>query len=99
MVSREEEEEFSEQHGVAPRARLSLALAGVIGVTVLVGLALSGTASNAATARTANATSYCGTKPGVAATGTPINIGTIDTQQAGTDFSDVRAWLPRTSRA
>ncbi|MBV9683080.1 MAG: ABC transporter substrate-binding protein, partial [Solirubrobacterales bacterium] len=33
-------------------------------------------------------TSKCGTKPGVKATGTPINIGTIDTKQPGTDFSD-----------
>jgi branched-chain amino acid transport system substrate-binding protein len=34
-------------------------------------------------------TSACGTKPGVAATGTPINIGAIDTKQSGTDFSDI----------
>jgi branched-chain amino acid transport system substrate-binding protein len=33
-------------------------------------------------------TSKCGSKPGQAATGTPINIGTIDTKQPGTDFSD-----------
>ncbi len=33
-------------------------------------------------------TSSCGPKPGVKATGTPINIGTIDTKQPGTDFSD-----------
>jgi branched-chain amino acid transport system substrate-binding protein len=32
--------------------------------------------------------SSCGPKPGVKATGTPINIGTIDTKQPGTDFSD-----------
>jgi branched-chain amino acid transport system substrate-binding protein len=32
--------------------------------------------------------SACGTKPGVKATGTPINIGTIDTHQPGTDFTD-----------
>ncbi len=36
----------------------------------------------------ATSTSSCGPKPGVAATGTPINIGTIDTKQPGTDFSD-----------
>jgi branched-chain amino acid transport system substrate-binding protein len=34
-------------------------------------------------------TSACGTKPGVAATGTPINIGAINTKQPGTDFSDI----------
>ncbi|HEY5427709.1 MAG TPA: ABC transporter substrate-binding protein [Solirubrobacteraceae bacterium] len=32
--------------------------------------------------------SSCGSKAGVAATGTPINIGTIDTHQPGTDFTD-----------
>jgi branched-chain amino acid transport system substrate-binding protein len=32
--------------------------------------------------------SSCGSKPGVKATGSPINIGTIDTHQPGTDFTD-----------
>jgi branched-chain amino acid transport system substrate-binding protein len=32
--------------------------------------------------------SSCGPKPGVKATGTPIRIGTIDTHQPGTDFTD-----------
>jgi branched-chain amino acid transport system substrate-binding protein len=32
--------------------------------------------------------SSCGPKPGVKATGSPINIGTIDTHQPGTDFTD-----------
>jgi branched-chain amino acid transport system substrate-binding protein len=32
--------------------------------------------------------SSCGSKPGVKATGTPIRIGTIDTHQPGTDFTD-----------
>jgi branched-chain amino acid transport system substrate-binding protein len=36
---------------------------------------------------TADVTS-CGPKPGVKASGTPINIGTIDTHQPGTDFTD-----------
>jgi branched-chain amino acid transport system substrate-binding protein len=81
------------KYRAASRARLSLALTGVIGVTVLAGFALSGTASNAATARTASATSSCGTKPGVAATGTPINLGTINTKQAGTDFSDISSMV------
>ena len=34
-------------------------------------------------------TSTCGTKPGVAATGTPINLGTINTDQPGTSFTDI----------
>jgi len=32
--------------------------------------------------------SSCGSKPGVKATGSPIKIGTIDTHQPGTDFTD-----------
>jgi branched-chain amino acid transport system substrate-binding protein len=34
-------------------------------------------------------TSTCGTNKGVAATGTPINIGTINTDQPGTSFTDI----------
>jgi branched-chain amino acid transport system substrate-binding protein len=49
----------------------------------------SATASSTASAAPVSTdTSTCGPKPGVAATGTPINIGTIDTKQPGTDFSD-----------
>jgi branched-chain amino acid transport system substrate-binding protein len=45
-------------------------------------------ASSSASAGTVS-TSSCGTNPGVAATGTPINIGAINTKQPGTDFSDI----------
>ena len=45
----------------------------------------SASSSSAGTA----SVSSCGTKPGVAATGTPINIGAINTKQPGTDFSDI----------
>lgn len=38
---------------------------------------------------TGAATSSCGTKPGVAATGTPINLGSIVTDQTGTSFADI----------
>jgi branched-chain amino acid transport system substrate-binding protein len=55
----------------------------------------SSTAASSATSSTtasatasSSSTSSCGPKPGVKATGTPINIGTIDTKQPGTDFSD-----------
>src|SRR5580693_9451794 len=48
----------------------------------------SAPASSSASAGTVS-TSSCGTKPGVAATGTPINIGAINTKQPGTDFSDI----------
>jgi branched-chain amino acid transport system substrate-binding protein len=48
----------------------------------------SSSASSSSSASTTS-TSSCGTNPGVAATGTPINIGAIDTKQSGTDFSDI----------
>jgi branched-chain amino acid transport system substrate-binding protein len=45
------------------------------------------TGTSASGGTTADVTS-CGPKPGSKATGTPINIGTIDTHQPGTDFTD-----------
>jgi branched-chain amino acid transport system substrate-binding protein len=55
--------------------------------------AASGTSSSSASASSPTgatvSTSACGTKPGVAATGTPINLGAIDTKEPGTDFSDI----------
>lgn len=50
--------------------------------------AASSAAASTASGSTTSTTS-CGTKPGVAATGTPINLGAIDTKQPGTDFSDI----------
>lgn len=84
-----------------PRMRWLFVLAAVLGLTVLAGCGSSSSsttsstaaASSSTTASTSNttastATSSCGPKPGVQATGTPINVGTIDTKQPGTDFSD-----------
>jgi branched-chain amino acid transport system substrate-binding protein len=51
--------------------------------------ASSAAATASGSAAAATSTSACGTKPGVAATGTPINIGAIDTKEPGTDFSDI----------
>ena len=48
----------------------------------------SSTSASASSSTSSSGTSSCGPKPGVKATGTPINIGTIDTKQPGTDFSD-----------
>jgi len=48
----------------------------------------SASASSSSSSGTVS-TSACGTKPGVQATGTPINIGAINTKQNGTDFSDI----------
>jgi branched-chain amino acid transport system substrate-binding protein len=47
-----------------------------------------GGTSTSAGGSTSASISSCGTKAGVAATGSPINIGTIDTHQPGTDFTD-----------
>jgi branched-chain amino acid transport system substrate-binding protein len=87
------------------RWRLAAALASVLAVGgVLAGCSSSSspssttssssspsaTASASSTASTSTvSTSACGTNPGVAATGTPINIGAIDTDESGTDFSDI----------
>jgi branched-chain amino acid transport system substrate-binding protein len=52
----------------------------------------STTSTPAATSTAAGGTtdtSSCGTKPGVAATGTPINLGGIVTDQPGTSFTDI----------
>ncbi|HSZ47106.1 MAG TPA: ABC transporter substrate-binding protein [Streptosporangiaceae bacterium] len=71
----------------------------VIGMAVLAGCASSPTstgntsspaASSAASqSAAATATSQCGTKPGVTATGTPIALGGIVTNEAGTSFTDI----------
>jgi branched-chain amino acid transport system substrate-binding protein len=50
--------------------------------------ATSGSGGSSSSGGGSSDVSSCGPKPGVAATGTPINIGTIDTKQPGTDFSD-----------
>jgi branched-chain amino acid transport system substrate-binding protein len=94
---------MSDHSAHSARMRLSLALVAVVVLTVLAGCGSSKSSSsggsNAAASGTTSAassssgggstsTSSCGPKPGVKATGTPINIGTIDTKQPGTDFSD-----------
>jgi branched-chain amino acid transport system substrate-binding protein len=50
--------------------------------------ASSSSASSSASTSAVN-TSQCGTKPGVAATGTPIVLGAIATNQPGTSFTDI----------
>ena len=51
--------------------------------------AASATTSTSSGSSGASATSSCGSKPGVAATGTPIVLGAINTKQPGTDFTDI----------
>ena len=52
------------------------------------GASSSSSTSPGSSSTASTSTSSCGPKPGVKATGTPINVGTIDTKQPGTDFSD-----------
>jgi branched-chain amino acid transport system substrate-binding protein len=87
------------------RSRTTAAAVAVVSLGVLAacssgsssgtGAAATGAASSASSGATSTgsastvSTSSCGTKPGVAATGTPINLGAIDTKEPGTDFSDI----------
>src|SRR5690349_10288618 len=84
--------------------RLVIPLAVVLGLIILAGCgssnsttsappggggsAASSSSSGGSSSASSVDTSKCGPKPGQQATGTPIRIGTIDTKQPGTDFSD-----------
>jgi branched-chain amino acid transport system substrate-binding protein len=71
-------------------ACLSVGLAGVVaGPAGATGTTFSVGDTNPQ-ASGAVAASACGDRPGVKATGTPIILGSIDTQQVGTDFTDVQ---------
>ncbi|MFZ0043692.1 MAG: hypothetical protein WAK93_20455, partial [Solirubrobacteraceae bacterium] len=84
-----------------PRMRFALALLGVVALIALTGCGSSSSSSSSGGAPSSGSssasssggassvsTSSCGSKPGVKATGSPIKIGTIDTHQPGTDFTD-----------
>ncbi len=86
----------------ALRLRTIIALAALIGAAVLAGCGSSssstsaaaggGSASSSTTSSgggSSTDTSSCGPKPGVKATGTPIKLGSINTKQPGTDFTDI----------
>src|SRR6266487_2444972 len=73
-------------------ARRTILLAAALGLAAA-GCSSSGstaasTGSTSASAATVS-TSSCGSKPGVAATGTPIPLGAIATNQPGTSFTDI----------
>jgi len=77
-------------HQYAPRARWGVGLLAVIGACVIAAFAMNSTSQAAPKASAAaSATSSCGTKPGVAAKGSPITLGAINTKQPGTDFTDI----------
>jgi branched-chain amino acid transport system substrate-binding protein len=75
----------------------------VVGLVAVIGmLAAAGCSSSSSTtsstptsgssstpSTSAVSTSQCGTKPGVVATGTPIPLGAIATNQPGTSFTDI----------
>jgi branched-chain amino acid transport system substrate-binding protein len=72
--------------------RANLALLAVAGMVVLAACGSSAPAASkpsSTPSSTAVATSQCGTKPGVTATGTPIPLGGIVTNQPGTSFTDI----------
>lgn len=79
-------------------ARLTALLAAATAVAAAAGCAStsnSGSSSSSAAASPTGSTaaavssSQCGTKPGVKATGTPIPLGAIVTNQPGTSFTDI----------
>jgi len=87
------------------RSSLAAAAVAVIAVGVLAGCSSSSSSSSSSAAAPATSsaaaapsssgsagavsTSSCGTKAGVAATGTPIPLGSIVTDQTGTSFADI----------
>ncbi len=79
-------------------ARVSAALVGAVTIISVAACSSSSTGGTASPVTTASspagttqtvATSACGTKPGVKATGTPISLGGIDTDQPGVSFTDI----------
>jgi branched-chain amino acid transport system substrate-binding protein len=77
-----------------PGVRAVVALAAVIAAIAAAGCSSSGSSSSGSSASAAPSsaavnTSQCGTKPGVKATGTPIPLGAIATNQPGTSFTDI----------
>ncbi len=77
--------------GPVPHARAFAALAAAIGLLAMAGCGSSSTSpsSTPTSSSTAVKTSSCGTKAGVKATGTPIPLGVIVTNEPGTSFTDI----------
>jgi len=91
------------EHRRSPLAAAAVAVIAIGGVLAGCSSSSSSSSSSAAAPATSSAaaapsssgsagavsTSSCGTKPGVAATGTPIPLGSIVTDQTGTSFADI----------
>ena len=77
----------------APGARGAAALVAAVGLVAAAGCGSGSSASSPAKtpkpSSAASLTSQCGTRPGVKATGTPIPLGGIVTNQPGTSFTDI----------
>jgi branched-chain amino acid transport system substrate-binding protein len=87
------------------RRTISLAAAAIVAVVILAacssskstspggsaggGASGSGASGTSSSSTSAVSTSQCGTKPGVQASGTPIALGGIVTNQPGTSFTDI----------
>jgi len=83
---------FSARRTVMLAAAVALTAAACSSSSSSTTTSSSSTPASTATASASAAavsTSQCGTKPGVAATGTPIALGGIVTNQSGTSFTDI----------
>ena len=76
-------------YGLLSRTRVVVAVAAATGLATLAGFGTSSAAASTSASSAAVKTSSCGTKPGVKATGTPIVLGSIVTDQPGTSFTDI----------
>ena len=75
--------------GVRAVVTLAAVIAAIAAAGCSSGSSSSGSSASAAPSSAAVSTSQCGTKPGVKATGTPIPLGAIATNQPGTSFTDI----------
>ncbi len=70
-------------------ARAVAGFVAAIGMLAAAGCGSSSSPPTSTPSTTAVHTSQCGTKPGVTATGSPIPLGVIVTNQPGTSFTDI----------
>jgi branched-chain amino acid transport system substrate-binding protein len=76
-------------HGLLSKTRVIVAVLAATGIATLAACGSSSPAKSTSSSSSTVKTSNCGTKPGVKATGTPIALGTIVTDQSGTSFTDI----------
>jgi branched-chain amino acid transport system substrate-binding protein len=76
-------------YGLLSKTRVIVAVLAATGIATLAGCGSSSPAKSTSSSSSTVKTSNCGTKPGVKATGTPIALGSIVTDQSGTSFTDI----------